>query len=321
MSSTKVLLPAGATRVTVRLPPPVALHRDSTMHEVVQSVLGSAHRVLAEHEVGIRCDASPDHVYKARVATRRLRSEIRTLQPVLDRSWSRLATEEVRWLGGLLGEERNAAVLHRYLLKRSSGTDLEHTSVVRGLAERLEHQRADAHVAVMHAFNGDRYRRLLDGLGTASLTTSGITRTSDAKAPTASLLARRELPRLVKKSWKRLVRGVAELGSDPKDEQLHELRLIAKQARYASALAEPVVGFPAHRLAQGIAKLQTHLGRIQDSSTFELWLAQIEMASPIEAALVGDLIARERAHRLPLHTAWIPAWDNVNQRHLSVWLK
>ena len=53
----------------------------------------------------------PDAVHKARVATRRLRSALRTFRPLLDRTVTDPLRREVRWLTGALGAPRDAEVL------------------------------------------------------------------------------------------------------------------------------------------------------------------------------------------------------------------
>jgi len=58
---------------------------------------------------------------------------------------------------------------------------------------------------------------------------------------------------------------VAALGSEPADEELHELRKTAKQARYAAELAERSRGGTASRYIAAAKRLQDVLGEHQDA--------------------------------------------------------
>ena len=67
-------------------------------------------RLLA-HDPGVRLGDDPEDVHQARVATRRLRSDLRTFRPVVDAAWSEPLRDELKWLGGLLGAVRDTEVL------------------------------------------------------------------------------------------------------------------------------------------------------------------------------------------------------------------
>ena len=69
--------------------------------------------VLQWLEAEVR-DDKPDAVHKARVATRRLRSALRTFRPLLNRTVTDPLRREVQWLTGLLGAPRDAEVLLRH---------------------------------------------------------------------------------------------------------------------------------------------------------------------------------------------------------------
>ncbi len=59
----------------------------------------------------MRLDVDPEGVHQARVASRRLRSDLRTFRTALDPAWAEPLREELRWLGTVLGEARDADVL------------------------------------------------------------------------------------------------------------------------------------------------------------------------------------------------------------------
>ena len=99
----------------------------------------------------IRASSDADPVHDARVATRRLRSDLKTLEPYLS-PVEGLRTE-LGWLGGLLGEVRDLDVLIERMRAQ--------------IAELPDADQAAA-AAILGRLDDDRHRRrgeLLDGLG------------------------------------------------------------------------------------------------------------------------------------------------------------
>ena len=88
-----------------------ALDRRSTMRDVVAASIAGAARTMIEHDPGVRLGDDIEHVHKARVATRRLRSDLRTFRPLLDPDWDRQARNDLRSVASALGEVRDADVL------------------------------------------------------------------------------------------------------------------------------------------------------------------------------------------------------------------
>ena len=59
----------------------------------------------------MRRGGDPEDVHQARVATRRLRSDLRTFGDFVYEEWATSLRAELRWLGAELGEVRDAEVL------------------------------------------------------------------------------------------------------------------------------------------------------------------------------------------------------------------
>ena len=80
--------------------------RKSTLGDLVQATLRSEFERLLDFDVSLR--RSPQNpseraIHQARVATRRLRSDLKTFGPVLDPVWLRHTRSELRWIGTVLG--------------------------------------------------------------------------------------------------------------------------------------------------------------------------------------------------------------------------
>ena len=93
----------------------------ATALDVVGSaVAGSTIRLLSHIPI-VRAGEDPEGVHKARVAVRRLRSDLRTFRPLVDRDWAEALRAELRWWGQLFAPVRDAEVLGARLRERLEG--------------------------------------------------------------------------------------------------------------------------------------------------------------------------------------------------------
>jgi CHAD domain-containing protein len=159
----------------------------------------------------------------------------------------------------------------------------------------------------------DKYARLLDDLVAAAA--------APALLPGSDRPAAEVMPPLVVKPWKKLRKAVRKAGDDPPDDELHQIRIRAKRARYAAEAVEPVIGTPAEDFADAIADLQGVLGDHQDAVVGEAWLREAAAASRRDVALVaGLLIAAERASADDTRAGWRKVWKAANRTSLRAWL-
>ena len=85
------------------------------------SIARSAERMI-RFDAGVRLGEDPEAVHQARVATRRLRSDLRTFrQPARSRSGPPICATELGWLGAELGKVRDLDVLGERLRGRHQG--------------------------------------------------------------------------------------------------------------------------------------------------------------------------------------------------------
>jgi len=268
---------------------------------------------LFRHEAGVRTGEDPEAVHQARVATRRIRSTLRTFSKLLDEEWTDRLRADLKWLADLLGEVRDTDVL----LERFSGHLAElpaaDAKAGRWLLARLAGQRDDARRRLLGAMASQKYVVLLDDLVAAAA--------APALLPGADSPAAEVMPALVAKPWKKLRKEVRGAGDDPPDHELHQIRIRAKRARYAAEAVEPVIGKPAGDFADAVADIQSVLGDHQDAVVGEAWLRGAAGAGRRDAALVaGMLIAAERASAASTRDGWRQVWDAANRRKLRAWL-
>jgi CHAD domain-containing protein len=291
----------------------VALGADSTAGDVVRAAIATAVTRLLRHDVGARLGADSEDVHQARVATRRLRSDLKTFSAFIDPEWSTAIRDELRWIGGRLGAVRDADVLAERLEAQVTRLPEQDQRPARGLLARLEAERKVARDELNVSMESSRYVDLVDDLVFAA---RAPRLTPDADAP-----AKAALPEVARRPWKHLANAADALGDQPEDEALHEVRIRAKRLRYAAEAVAPVLGKPALRLAAAVAEVQSVLGDLQDATVAELWLRSAALRSRGSAGLVaGELIALEQQKAAESRTRWRAAWKAASKKSLRSWL-
>jgi CHAD domain-containing protein len=300
-------------------PPPPG--RTASVRHVLRTSINDALDRLLDHDLALRCDpAAPaaHAVHQARVATRRLRSDLKTFRSVLDPVWLDHTRAELAWMGEVLGNVRDADVLAGHLAEDGDGIASDDDGRLE-LLSRLDEQRRRARADLAQALAGDRYLDLLDrlqaGAATPPMTALPGDRPSDERA-------RRLLPALVGRQWRVLRRRQRRPGRHPSDSELHRIRIGAKQLRYAAELATPVMGREARRLAKAAEELQTVLGDHHDAVAAEQWLSHIARTTTQAGSYVaGRLAAEQHQRQRRLRRQWRSVWDELDTKDMRRWLR
>ena len=290
-------------------PAPPAPVATSSAEEMVVFALSDTLGRLLDADVRIRsavADIDAEDIHRARVATRRLRADLKTLRSILDPVWVDHVRADLRWLGAALGEVRDADVLAARLHDAGASP-----TVVRVIGR----ERSGAVERLLTALGERRYLDLLDRLHAASLLPPVADRHRARRA------ARKVLPPLADQCWKKVRSDVRHVSKRPADTQLHRVRKRSKQLRYASELAVPVVGGPARRTAKAAASLQTVLGSLNDAVVVTEWL---ERAGRDQGELapgeVATLIRAEQERRRQLRRHWRSSYRRLARSHSRAWL-
>ncbi|WP_336083509.1 CHAD domain-containing protein [Nocardia sp. SSK8] len=216
-------------------------------------------RLLAA-EPEVRADAD-DSVHQMRVATRRLRSVLRSYRALFVTEDAVATGHELKWLADLLGVARDAEVRAARFRTLLRGYDEVPVEVIRALVGASRHVYATGHAEILTTLDGPRYRRLAELLTTwrtAPPLTADAARTDAATA--FDHVLRRDRKRL-----RKLV--LAEPTAAPADriELLHDIRKSAKRLRYSAEAATPLLGTDAAALGTQAKRLQTVLGDHRDA--------------------------------------------------------
>jgi CHAD domain-containing protein len=234
----------------------------STAGDVVRAYLSAQVQALVSLDPKVR-RAEPDSVHQMRVATRRLRSTLRSFGTVVNRADTEQLAGELQWLGGVLGEARDAEVQAARLDQHAQQTDIEQLlgPVQARIQAHAAKTRARTLSAVSAALTSARYDALLDSLD--QLLTS-IPAGDEASSPAGQALPAAAL-RSYRKTRRRMRTALRAPAGREQEAAFHQARKGAKQTRYAAEAVTPALGAKADRLARRMKKLQTVLGDHQDT--------------------------------------------------------
>jgi CHAD domain-containing protein len=288
------------------------IDRNATVGELVRHDLAESVLRLLRHDPVVRLGEDPEGVHQARVATRRLRSSLRTFRRVLDPDWTSRLRERARWLADRLGAVRDADVLLGRLEGHLAMLEEPDAEAAQWLLDRLGKEREAARAKLLAAMREGAYVQLLDELLLAASTPQVL----DEGQPAVDVL----VPR-VARTWRRLRTEVRQAGPDPSDAQLHRIRIRAKRCRYAAEAVVPVAGRPAERFAGAVEAVQDVLGNHHDAVVAQEWLRGAAADAPPASALAaGQLIAAERALADRTRAQWQAAWRNLDRKKLRAWM-
>ncbi|MEJ7845718.1 MAG: CYTH and CHAD domain-containing protein [Acidimicrobiales bacterium] len=286
----------------------------STATEVIAAGIANAALRVVVNDAVIRADREPEGIHQARVGTRRLRSDLRTFGPLLDRAWVDPIRDELKWFAGLLGEVRDRDVMKARLGRQATALADADQEAVLAVLGTLDKERTRAIARAVAALDGRRYVLMLERLVAAAAAPRVL--------PGADAPAAEALPPLAGHAFRKLRKGVEALGKHPADEALHEVRILAKKARYAADVAVPVVGDDAKAYTKAVAGLQDVLGDHHDCAVAEEWLrARAARATRVQAFALGQLVAHQHHEASRLRGEWRAAWDAVDRKKLLRWME
>lgn len=243
-------------------------------------------RDLLLADVAVRRDL-PDAVHQMRVAARRLRSVLRTFDPLFEPTWSQPLQAELKWLATELGSIRDTEVLEERLDAHAQLLPTDARDVATpAIHAFLERRQEGAKSSALAALRSDRHDFLLEDL----VDGSHSPRFTDAAFQSCA----KAFPPLVLVAWRRLAKAVRELEITGPSRRWHAARIKAKRARYAVESVVPLFGTPMRRLARKLADTTDVLGNHQDAAVAQELLVEIAgTCDGMTAFALGILHERE----------------------------
>jgi len=285
--------------------------RAATVRDVVRAALAAGITRLRAHDTPTRLGGM-EGVHQMRVATRRLRSDLRTFHSELDPAWADGLIGELRWLGRLLGAVRDTDVELAALREQAADLQPAVVPLLDTIAARGEAARAQ----LLEALASARYVDLVDRLIEAARQPLVLDRSADR--------GEKRLHKLLLRPVRGLDERAAQTAVDAPEPALHAVRIAAKQARYAAEAIGPHLRRSKRiaRIAREAAALQDLLGRLQDAAVLradvEEQLATREGDSAF-ALVAGRLIERGERVRGEVRAAY-PEASAATRTAIRRWL-
>jgi CHAD domain-containing protein len=226
--------------------------------EPIMVRIGAQVAALITREADVR-ERREDSIHQMRVASRRLRSCLRTFRPAFTTTPTSQLLIELKWLGGALGAARDAEVIAARVMR---DVDLVAPENLLGPVASSLHARgvaevAAAETALVGGLDSERYRSLLASL---------VNFTSEP--PLSNDRRGRKWPeRRVAKAIEKtdaLVRHAYSVRPSERDAALHEARKSAKHVRYAAETLLPT-DRRLTRTAKAYESIQETLGEHHDA--------------------------------------------------------
>ena len=278
----------------------------------------------------------PAAVHAMRVATRRLRSTLRTFRGLWDQDRSEALRPELSWLADQLGGVRDRQVmatrLHRAVAEQPPSAVVG--PIDARITEHLDNDLEQGRATLDSALDDSRYLRLLDDLDALVETAPADVRGAWIRRRAAKALARADA--LLDKAMAPAPAGTgprsdtaktpqdASAQEHDRDEHLHDARKAYKRARYAVEVFVAREGTPARRLVKRLTELQDVLGDHQDATITRELLR--EYAGRAHAAgdssfSYGVLYARQQAAGEAILGRLPAARRASRRRRLRRWLR
>ncbi len=285
------------------------LTKDPSAADVIHAAIAASVEQLLTQVPAARLGVDPAGVHQARVATRRLRSDLRTFAPLLDKDWAKRLRRELGWLADELGAVRDGDVLHGHLaaaIEANPEIGADGGAEILGCLARERDQKRETllfHLADSRAIT--LFDHLVDAAANPRIRRRAFRHSASAL-----------LPALVQTTWRALRSGVDQLDSPPPEVELHAVRILAKRVRYAAEAVSPAVGRDARKFAKGAAAIQDSLGDLHDSVVAAQWL---EHAATTELSRSAGFAAGRLAQQLRTQAAldassWRSSYDKMCRR-------
>lgn len=297
-------------------PPPEPVAGKEPAHVAIRMILRRYARNLLAEDVSLR-RGGDDAVHKMRVAARRLRSALRTFEPLLDPQWARDLENELKWLADSLGQARDSEVLLERLLRDldSLPSELVLGDVRERLTKSIGGHLDEGNAATLETMRSERYVVLLERLVDAAW--------EPLTSPAADARTDLAVPALVEAEWERLAKRVKKLSAEDATPQMwHKARIAAKRTRYAAEAVAPIFGSPAKDFAKRVEKLQEVLGEHQDAHVAGETLLRLGSAARAGGAAfsLGLLHARQNEAMRSARAAFPALWEDAKSPKLRKWL-
>lgn len=270
----------------LRLNPLPPLSGNDSAAVALRRVVAVQLEQLRENDPGTRLGRDPEALHDMRVAIRRMRAALRVFREGAATRTSTHLRNELRWLGKVLGHVRDLDVQLENLQRHGTALPAAYREGLEPFRRHLDALRVDRRADLLSALDSPRYVRLLARL-------EGFA-TSKPVAPRSKAAGQKPLGKhgasLVKKAFAHLRAAGSGTDAVVAPEQLHNMRLRAKRARYLLEFLKDITGKPGRRLTKRLIRVQDLLGVINDSVVATALICQY-LDEPVTKATASTNLA------------------------------
>jgi triphosphatase len=280
-----------------------------TTQAAVRKIVARQLRRLRLHDPGVRAGKDPEALHDMRVATRRLRAALRIFPAGSPARLQTRMSQELRWLGELLGGVRDLDVQLAKLDAFTAAAPAGFRPALGVLHAHLDGQRSRCRADMLAGLDTPRYFKLL-----VQLEHFAYSRAPRRPRNTAALELIATTGRgAIKKAFRRLLKRGAKVGAMPHPEDLHGLRIRAKRLRYLLEFLQELTGKSGRVLVKRLTELQDLLGSYHDAVVAADFVrtyvegvgAQLPPASMVAlGALVGSELRLAEQKRADFEHTW-----------------
>ncbi len=271
---------------------------DARLRAALVRLLHARHaRFAAEMARAVQGQAE-ESVHQSRVGARSLRSVIGTLGVALEPGLASSLRRDLRAAGRELGPVREADVRRKWFVQLAGESGLE-PPLDASLKRALDRACATARRAFRERAHSPPARERLERLESAF---AGVRLVAGHEVGLEEFLRRR-----LRRRWKRLLRAIE--APRPDALALHDIRILAKHARYSTEALLPLLGADPAPIVKPLKRLQACLGDHHDAFDALAWLERRKstagpallqrLRAPIEARMKAGL-RRYRSQRRAL---------------------
>jgi CHAD domain-containing protein len=295
-------LDAGKVKASAQLT--IASH--DTLTDAGRRVLRDLLQKLLAHERLVRKSEHVEGVHQMRVATRRMRAVLQIIQDVAPRKEVRAFRKDLRNLAQALSPVRDCDVFLEHIGSYTGGLPEEQREGLAVLIDKLQRDRADGRrhmLAYLESKEYETFKR--DFARFITGTTKGWEATQRVRDFLGSAIWRRY------EDLRAYETGI-DHERDPVEQSdtLHQARIAGKRLRYVLDMARQIPDLQVDPCNKPLAKMQDHLGALQDTAVATAYVNKLDVSGKARAALDAYLVSRE-AERAQLLADFPGHWDYV----------
>jgi inorganic triphosphatase YgiF len=285
----------------------VSMTADMPVHQAFQTIARSCLDHLLANEPSLLLHHDGEAIHQMRVAMRRLRSALKIFRPVLGGIQLAEVRADIRWLLEHLGPARDADVLLSGIVDPVAA-ERRDDPAISALRSRWQAERDAKLVTAEAAVAGRRFTTLMLGLGAWIEAGDWLSTAAYAPMPVGPFAVA-----VLKKCDRKLRRAGDGKLADLSPEDLHRVRILGKQLRYASDFFASL-----HRrkaaaaFAAVLSDLQDVLGAINDIAVAEAKLAALP-GDGGQAWAAGLLAGWHQSRRRDLLGLAEKAWERYRK--------